>query len=269
MAFAGDAGLPVRGHTLVWHESLPDWFRSVADRRTAGPLLARHIAVVCRRYRGRIRSWDVVNEGIAPEDGRSDGLRDTPWLRLLGPNYISEAFNLAAAADPSAVLVYNDYDLSDAGRKAQLKRAAVLRLLDRLAASGTPVHAIGLQAHLTTAMQFDGRELRAFCDEIAGRGLQVLITELDVMDEGAVRDPAGQDRRVARTYRSFLEIVLPHRAVVACVTWGLSDQYSWLRFVKRRKPSGDLRPLPYDQFYRRKPAYNAISAVIEALPDSR
>ncbi len=263
LAFAERIGARMRGHTLVWHEALPKWCAREINARTGFPLLAEHIAAVCGRYRGRLHSWDVVNEAVEPEDGRADGLRETPWLRALGPSYIAEAFRMAAAADPSALLVYNDYGVCDAGRKASAKRVAVLRLLDRLAAEGAPVHALGMQAHLTTGMRITERDLRGFLDEVAERGMQVMITELDVLDEKAAPEaPYAQDARVSDVYRAFLEVVLAHPATTACITWGLSDRYSWLRAAEGRKDSWALRPLPFDDNHLPKAAWLAIAVAM-------
>jgi endo-1,4-beta-xylanase len=97
-----------RGHALVWHEELPSWFASYVNPQNAKPLLLDHIATVVGRYAGKIHSWDVVNEIIWPPDKRSDGLRDSPWLRNLGAAHIEMAFRAAAQADPRALLTWNE-----------------------------------------------------------------------------------------------------------------------------------------------------------------
>ncbi|WP_431859230.1 endo-1,4-beta-xylanase [Azospirillum sp.] len=262
--FCRRIGVPMRGHTLVWHEALPSWCNGRIDVRTAAPLLATHIATVVGRYRSRLHSWDVVNEAVDLDDGRADGLRETPWMRALGPSYVALAFELAAAADPSALLVYNDFGICDASPKARAKRTAVLRLIDRLKAARAPVHALGIQAHLSTSMTFEGRGMTDFLNDVADRGLRVMITELDVADD--TPSLGNQDARVADAYAAFLDIVLPHRSTAACITWGLSDRYSWLRFLESTPSHGDLRPLPYDDGYRPKPALNAIQAAFARLP---
>ncbi len=111
MRFAGLAGQRVRGHNLCWHEALPSWFKSTVNESNARTHLTQHIQAVAGRYRGQIHSWDVVNEAINPGDGRPDGLRKTPWLESIGPDYIELAFRTAADADPHARLTYNDYGI--------------------------------------------------------------------------------------------------------------------------------------------------------------
>ncbi len=129
LAFAAKSNQKVRGHNLCWHNQLPGWFQSVATPENAADLLRKHIAEVAGHYRGRIHSWDVVNEAINVDDGRPDGLRKSPWFNLLGPQYLDIAFAAAAKADGQAILTYNDYDLEQDSPKHEAKRAAVLQLL--------------------------------------------------------------------------------------------------------------------------------------------
>src|SRR5260221_8313528 len=140
VAFAESHRLRFRGHPLVWHASLPSWLTEDSMVGKAESLLREHISTVVERYAGRMHSWDVVNEAILPKDGRPDGLRKTVWLDLIGPDYLAIAYTVAAAADPKALLVYNDYALEYDTREDDQKRDAVLRQLGRLKASKVPVH---------------------------------------------------------------------------------------------------------------------------------
>jgi endo-1,4-beta-xylanase len=154
--FTRSHGMKFRGHTLVWHEMLPEWFAGVMTRSNARDMLEQHIRTVAGHYSGRIHSWDVVNEAVLVTDHRDDGLRKTPWLDLLGPEYLEIAFSAAAAADPGAMLVYSDYGLDYDDAVQQAKRLAVLAHLRRLKRNGIPLHAFGMQAHLAG----DSRQFR-------------------------------------------------------------------------------------------------------------
>src|SRR5689334_13368376 len=165
----------VIGHTLVWHSQVPPWVFQDAQGQpqTRDALLARmkdHIDTVVGRYKGRIKGWDVVNEALN-EDG---SLRETPWMKIIGPDYIEKAFQYAHEADPAAELYYNDYNLDYAR-----KREGAVRLIKSLQAAGIPVHAIGSQEHLKlntpTAAEVDS-SIRAF----AALGVKVNMTELDI-----------------------------------------------------------------------------------------
>ena len=145
--FAALAGQRVRGHNLCWHQQLPSWFKTTATSDNARKLLTDHIQTVAGRYRGKIHSWDVVNEAVELKDGRADGLRNSPWLGLIGPEYIELAFKTAAEADPAAKLTYNDYGIELDTDDQALKRGQVLMLVRRLKARNIPIHAVGLQSH--------------------------------------------------------------------------------------------------------------------------
>jgi len=101
--FAGIEGQRVRGHNLCWHESNPGWLKTTANKDNARQFLTEHIQTVAGHFRGKLHSWDVVNEAINPSDGLPDGLRKTLWLDLIGPDYLELAFRTAAAADPRSL----------------------------------------------------------------------------------------------------------------------------------------------------------------------
>ncbi|MGB9604700.1 MAG: endo-1,4-beta-xylanase, partial [Bryobacteraceae bacterium] len=150
-SFARRHGMRMRGHTLVWHNQVWPWLKTVVTPANARKYLEEHILTVAGRYRGRMHSWDVVNEAIHVPDGREDGLRVTPFLELIGPDYVELAFRLARQADPQARLTYNDYGLDYDTPQQQAKRQAVLRLLRHLKDRGVPLDAFGMQAHLDWA----------------------------------------------------------------------------------------------------------------------
>src|SRR5690349_11827516 len=175
VAFGERNGMFIIGHTLVWHSQVPAWvFRDDQGQPlTRDALLARmkdHINTVVGRYKGRIKGWDVVNEALN-EDGT---LRETPWMKIIGPDYIAKAFQFAHEADPLAELYYNDYNLD-----YPAKRDGAVRLIKSLLDQGIPVKAIGSQEHLKlttpTAAQVDSA-IKAF----AALGVHVNMTELDI-----------------------------------------------------------------------------------------
>jgi len=265
LAFAQQHQMLFRGHTLVWHNALPGWFRETLTRSNARHFLQEHIATVVGRYAGKVHSWDVVNEAIAPEENRPHGVRNTPWLELLGADYIQLAFQMAHQADPQALLVYNDYGLDYDTVQDASKRAAVLRLLERLKSANVPIHALGMQAHLWgSETRFSPEKLGQFLQQVADLDLQIFITELDVADVELPANVAERDRLVADHYRRYLDIVLAQPAVTAVLTWGLSDRHTWLTSFQPRPDGLPVRPLPLDQQLRRKPAWEAIAAAFDA-----
>jgi endo-1,4-beta-xylanase len=267
MRFAALAGQRVRGHNLCWHEQLPAWFNSTATKDNAAKLLTDHIKAVAGRYRGQVHSWDVVNEAVEIKDGRPDALRNSPWLGLLGPDYIELAFKCAAEADPGARLTYNEYGIELDNPDDSAKRGQVLLLLRRLKARNIPIHAAGIQSHLNAGLQPAGAGLRSFIREVKALGLEVYITELDVNTHLLEGGPEARDTAVAEAYRDFLGLVLPEPNVTAALLWGISDAYTWLNAIKadwtKRKDGTPQRPLPFDDKFNPTPAFVAVRTAID------
>ncbi|WP_299411955.1 endo-1,4-beta-xylanase [Acaryochloris sp. IP29b_bin.148] len=261
--FAAQNQMALRGHTLVWHKGLPPWFATHINALNARDQMLKHIETVVGHFAGRVHSWDVVNEAVFPLHHRRDGLRENPWLQMLGPNYIEMAFQAAAAADPNTLLVYNevalDFDENDK------KRAATLALLQRLKAKKVPIHALGIQGHLRGKTKINAEKLKTFLREVSALGLKIMITELDVTDRAFPRDIDQRDRQVAEIYSEYLSVVLQEPAVNALITWGLSDRYIWLK-NEARKDVALPRPLPLDRQMNRKLAWSAIANNLKAAP---
>src|SRR3984893_7386935 len=229
-AFAHENDLALRGHNLLWYHRTPSWFFDLDSREEIESALGERIRRLAGRYRGMVHSWDVVNEPVEPKDGRPDGLRTGVFLEMFGPDYLDLAYRTARETDPAARLVVNEYDVELDTPEQEARRRALLRLLERMQRSGTPVDAVGVQAHLSCVggPPFSAVRLRRFLAELAGLGLTIQITELDATDENAPSDEAVRDRLVADTYGRFLDAALDEPAVKVVVTWGLSDGHSWI-----------------------------------------
>jgi endo-1,4-beta-xylanase len=255
LEFSTAHGMTFRGHTLVWHRNNPSWLEdAVADSRGA-KLLTTYIEAVVGHYKGKLHSWDVVNEAIAPEDGRADGFRNSFWLKAFGPSYIDLAFHAARQADPDALLVYNDQGCEAGALENDQFRSAALKFLEQALARRVPIDALGLQGHLRAyGTPIDQKKLRVFLDDVKSLGLRILVTEHDVSDGNGPSDMATRDRAVADTSRRFLDVVLANSATIAVLTWGLSDRYLDGGFFGS-KP----RALPLDIELRRKPMWQAIA----------
>jgi endo-1,4-beta-xylanase len=276
--FAERNRMKIRGHNLCWHRQIPTWFASVATPTNARALLVAHIETVAGRYAGRMHSWDVVNEAIDPKDGRPDGLRISPWLKLAGDDYIELAFQTARRADPQALLTYNDYGIENETPEAAAKRAAVLMLLRRLRARRVPIDAVGIQSHISAAPNSQpdpkytyGPGLLRFLADLRDLDLQVFLTEMDVNDRALPPAIPDRDRAVAETYQRYLSTVLTDPAVKAVLTWGITDRYTWLNGEDARPDKLPERPLPFDSgpaAYRPKPAFFSLRESLAPRPPS-
>ncbi len=287
----------VIGHTLVWHSQTPNWVFAgtnqppgAANAATTdaprdwqpgrefgggfgrggftGPRASReellqrmrdHIHAVVGRYKGRIKSWDVVNEAIADGTG-TNVLRATPWSEIIGPDFVAKAFQYAHEADPDAILRYNDYGLEN-----PVKRRKLIDLIKSLQAQKVPVHAIGSQAHVNVSTTFETMDQAL--TEMATLGLPIHITELDVNSAAAGQRGTGADvsanatttqgglvddanKRLADAYTGIFKAFVKHRSSVKVVTfWGVNDVVSW-------RAAG--KPLLFDGENKPKPAFDAV-----------
>lgn len=260
--WATSVGIGCRGHTIWWHGSVPKQFFDMAPvcfRQAA----MGHLAKLVRRYRGRMHSWDVLNEPLEPADGRSYGLRESPFFRAFGRDLVREAFTAAASIEPDGCLVLNEMGLEYDTPEAEAKRRAMLRLLERELGAGTPIHCLGMQGHLdATAPRIDHPALRVFLRELRALGLKVMVTELDVSDQSCPRNIRCRDIAVARAYHDFLRTLVEESEPLAVLTWGLSDRRTWLQYARPRPDGAAVRPLPLDRACRHKLAFLALKAAL-------
>ncbi|WP_438446061.1 endo-1,4-beta-xylanase [Gorillibacterium sp. sgz5001074] len=231
--FAAAHGMKLRGHTLVWHNQTPDWVFAGKDGRPADreTLLARmkdHIDTVVGRYKGIAYAWDVVNEAV--EDKADVWLRRSPWLDLIGEDFIANAFEFAHAADPQAVLFYNDYNECQPE-----KRDKIIRLVRGLKERDVPIHGVGLQGHWNLyGPSLD--TIREAVEQYAALGLQLQITELDLsvfeFEDRRTDLLAPTPEMVERQeelYEKVFALFREYKEVLTAVTfWGASDDYTWL-----------------------------------------
>ena len=253
--------IPVHGHTLIWHAQTNDWFYRDNDKALAVERMRKHIHTLVGRYKGKIRSWDVVNEAIKDnDDPNRENLRESGWLKTIGPEFIVLAFKFAHEADPDAVLYYNDYNTERGA-----KHASSLLLLRRLIADGAPIHGVGIQGHWSTN-KIPLEEIDAAITAYASLGLKVSITELDVTIRGEsggqfgpgfgrrqFTAPSSDDLRAqADAYGKLFAILVKHQDHIERVTfWGLHDRRTW-RFGQH--------PLLFDPELKPKPAFAAVVA---------
>ena len=264
--FAAKQGKKFRGHNLIWNENCPAWVKALSPGDIGG-LLDRHIDETVGRYAGRVHMWDVVNEPFWPDHRAPGFFRKGPWFDALGPDYVARALRRAARADPKAKLVINEA-FTERGDGLGLEiRRRLLRLIDDLQHAGVPLHAIGLEAHLQPQFPDDDLGFQVFLDEIARRGLEIHITELDVDDLAFPADIATRDRAVADRVFAFLGRALACPAVKVLECWQLSDRHSWYAdpsLADRRADRAAARPLPFDRDFRPKPMYDAIARALDA-----
>lgn len=262
VAFAKKYRMKMRGHTLVWHTQSPGWIykTSQGDTVSKAVLLERlktHITEVVSRYKGDIYAWDVVNEVI--DDNDSVFYRKTGFYKIAGEEFIAKAFEYAHAADPDALLFYNDYNTEN-----PKKREKIFEMIKKLKANGVPIHGVGLQGHWSISHP-PREEIEKSIEMFSSLGLQVQVTELDVsvypgrqggQTAQAQRDTAAvftaeMERLQREKYKMAFEVFRKYRKHVTGVTfWNVSDRHSWLD--RRGKKN---YPLLFDQNRQPKKVY--------------
>jgi GH35 family endo-1,4-beta-xylanase len=265
VAFCAQHDITVMGHTLLWHSQTNPWFFENATRDVGLRRMRDHILTLVGRYKGKIKGWDVVNEAI--NDGgdektaATENLRNAPWLKTVGPDYLLQAFRFAREADPDVALHYNDYNI-----ESGFKHQSSLVLLKRLISEGAPITTVGIQGHWSVARITDQKleEIERAIQNYKALGLKVAITELDLTmaGEGGGQLGGGRGRgnaapptpdmlqAQADAYAKLFAVFLRHTDVIDRVTfWGLNDARSW---------RAGQNPLVFDRDNRAKPALQAI-----------
>jgi endo-1,4-beta-xylanase len=250
--FAEANGMKVRAHALVWHESNNLWVhryqKSSADLRE---ILREHVLKVAGHFRGKVLSWDVVNEAIGDDGNVSD---EGPWPKIdelagrAPGDYVRDAFRWAREADPKALLFYNDYGAETINAKSD----GIYRFLRELKSEDVPVDGVGFQAHVSYDQDIPEASLRANFKRFSDLGLVIHITEMDVAIPDDKKNDADALQLQARQYEKFMRVCLETRGCQAFLTWGLTDKYSWI----------DSRALLLDKNYAHKPAYDAVARLL-------
>jgi endo-1,4-beta-xylanase len=247
VAFAQANHMAVYGHVLVWDYGYPTWVvEGNRSRNEWIKLLCTHVKTVAAHFRGQVYAWDVVNEAF-----ENDGtLRNTIWMKVIGPEYIAMAFQWAREADPGALLILNDHF----GEGLNDKSEAIYALVKGLLQMGVPIDGVGMQMHLWLWGPPASQELEANMRRLADLDLDVHITEMDVRTQPSTD---SEEVKIAAQADAY------HRAFAACmaisrckvfVTWGLTDRYSWIPSFTGYPDT----PLLFDEKGQPKPAYFTI-----------
>jgi len=258
-SFATDNGLRLRGHTLVWYGVMPSWTENLTSESAARDELLRHIDTVVGRYRTRMDSWIVVNEPLIDKAVSFDDLRPTIWQRTIGIDHLAMAFDAAHAADPSAKLMINEYDVEYVGERYRNRRLALTALVRSLVDRKAAIHGVGIQGHLRADLEIDVEGLKKFAQDMKALGLKVSVTELDVIDNLLPADVAQRDRRVSQCAEAFLAALNEIDRLDSLLSWGITDKYTWVPMYYKRADGLKNRPLPLTEQYAPKPLLATIA----------
>lgn len=268
VAYCNKNKIKVNGHTLIWHSQMPAFARRIQNVDSFKTFFTEHINKVASRYDGKILSWDVVNEALN-EDGT---MRKSPFTKMLGEDFVTEAFRLAQAAAPHTELYYNDYN-----NEQPDKRNGCIQLIKKIQAAGVRIDGIGIQGHWHLG-KLPLKDIEESIEAYAALGLKVMFTELDI--EVLNRNFSGADvsqrmqlsaennpyvnglpdsvqQKLANDYEALFKLFLKHKDKITRVTfWGVHDGQSWLNGWP--VPGRTNYPLLFDRNYLPKPAFYKV-----------
>lgn len=257
ISYAQNKNMDVRGHTLVWHNQLPEWISADGKKNDKNwtrqqllDIMKEHVTRTVKAYGSKILEWDVVNETLDDDqscvrtDPHSYQLRkQSVWVSVIGEDFIDSAFVWARQANPDIKLYLNDYDCEFSHTA---KATALYNLARRMKESGTPIDGVGLQCHLKTSNTFSQKELDNTVKRFASIGLNCIFTEVDVT---LVANTTEEKQKQANIYGQIAEVFLHNDNCPHMLIWGIADNYSWIT-------GGN--PLLFDNNLGQKPAYKSI-----------
>src|SRR5580698_131169 len=269
VAFAQAHQMQTRGHNLCWEVYNPSWVNTLATTATPATMsavLQDHINTVVTHYQGQVFAWDVVNEAVSDsQTGTGTVMKDSIWynqpgIGLTGTGYVEQALQWAHAADPDALLFYNDYNIEQTGPKFNAVYAMVKDFVSR----GVPIDGVGIQMHIDTSGYPSSAGLAQNIQMLAALKLQVHITEMDVripVDSTGTATAANLQLQ-AQTYQRILTVCLENPGCTAFQTGGFTDLHSW---IPGSYP-GFGAALPFDVSYQPKPAFTSIVNALQTVP---
>lgn len=273
IAYGEEHNMFVHGHTLIWHSQLAPWFKNIKDSTEMVQAMENHIKTIVGRYKGKIGSWDVVNEALN-DDGT---LRNSVFLEMLGEDYLPMVFKWVQEADPDVELFYNDYSMT-----LPEKRAGAIRIIKQIQDKGVKIDGVGMQGHWnlkTPSLEIIEQSILDY----AALGVKVAITELDVsvlpspwglqgaeisqrfentpkMNPYPQTLPDSVQTQLAQRYQDIFKLFLKHKDKISRVTfWGVNDSQTWLNDFPIKGRTN--YPLLFDRALNTKPAYDSIIAL--------
>ena len=280
--FCRENGIKMRGHCLCWHSQFADWMFTdkkgkPVKKEVFYERLREHIHTVVNRYKDVVYAWDVVNEAMA-DDGRpfefvngkmvpASPYRQSRHFKLCGDEFIAKAFEFAREADPTGVLIYNDYSCVDNG-----KRERIYNMVKKMKDAGVPIDGIGMQGHYNIYFP-DEEQLEKAINRFKEIVNIIHITELDLRTNtesgGQLMFARGEAKPQAPyigtlqedQYARLFKVFRKHADVIKNVTfWNLSDKDSWLGV--------NNHPLPFDENFKAKRSLQIIRE-FDAAADKR
>jgi len=252
---ATELGMAFRGHALIWHAMAPQWIEH-EDSNTMKQSIINHVTTVLNHYKGKIDTWDVVNEAI------DDGSNGNGWkfrnsfLYQKVPDFIDIAFKTARQVDPDVKLFYNDYNTEGIWAKSE----SVYQFVADMKKRNIPIDGVGIQYHVGINVQPQFNKINDLIGRYCKLGVEVHITELDVSCDDNCRDYDGGDSKQGQVYTNALKACLNNSCCTGFLVWGIGDNDSWR--------GAENKPLLFNSNYQPKGQYTAILNLLKNTPES-
>ena len=275
---ATGSNFKIIGHTLLWHSQIPQWQKDMANENKATALAAmkQFITDVMTRYKGKIYSWDILNEvfpdGVGASDDWKTAMRtENPWFKAIGYEFVYEAYLAARQADPNAKLCYNDYNTDQVGKATMIRD--MVRDVNQQYKAAFPsetrllIEGIAMQEHHNTGVT--AASIRATLNLFKPLGVKLTVSEIDVLGQGwsefsSVGQGANKHTQSTVTnnglltqadlYRQYMVVYMDFKDIIERISiWGITDSQSWR--------SAGL-PLLFDNNGKAKPAYYKFAGAI-------
>ncbi len=247
ISYAKQQRMQIRGAHLLWSNQVPSWiYQGNYSRDQLLKVMKDYITTVVSHYKGQIQDWDVVNEPFDLSTTQENSI----WEKVIGPDYMDFAFQYAHEADPQAHLYLNEYSVEMPGEKSDRYYNLAQSLLNR----GVPLSGVGIESHMDLATHYNQDQMVANIQRFASLGLQIQLTEADVMLQNSQAAQPERLKKQASIYTELVDTCLMVDTCNAIVFWGFTDRYTWIPAFTR-KPD---QPLLYDEHYHPKLAYYAV-----------
>lgn len=255
--YAQQNNMQVHGHALIWHSATPSWVENFSGTDEAFEVMVEdYIKTTVTRYKGKVVSWDVVNEAFNDGNGT---LRNSVFRQKMGDNYIEKCYRWAREADPDVLIFYNDYNMVT----DDTKRNAALAMVDDFINRGVPIDGFGFQMHIS----YNGpskSKIASTAKQVTDRNILLHFSELDIRaNPNNDQNTLSVDRAVQQQakYKEVVEVynAIPEQSKFALTVWGLRDVDSWLQDFW-----GHIDwPLMYDQDFQIKKAHTGFLEGLE------
>lgn len=301
--WAVDNGLKVRGHVLIWENSMASSFfyvdydeeKELVDAETLKMRMQSYCKQVVthfeEKFPGTVIAWDVVNEAIDAGGSKDETTQlylyqTGKFYRILGGEYIKYAFQYAKEAVAAAkeinpnseiLLYYNDFNTFQAG-----KIDRILALIDYLNSdpNNKLLDCMGMEGYILTYwpnVSEIANALKKYAAKDVKIGVNELTLRLNVDQSKNKKEVTAQDilahaKKYGDLFKVYCEFNKKYPGVLTNVSiWGLTDHPELEEEANKPQEERDYDYEIYGTHsglftkdYKTKDAYDNVMSVLAA-----